>query len=165
MQTSKKFILPAIIAGVLLFLWLNLTQKTQAPDVIFTTIDNKKISMASLKGKVVLVNFWASDCPSCVKEMPDLVNVYRAYKANGFEVINVAMQYDPPAQVLNYTLLKALPFPVMHDGFGAVSTAFGGIDATPTAFIFDKNGQRLLQTTGLLDFVSLKQLLEIELAK
>ena len=165
MQTSTKFILPLLIAGALLFLWLNLTQKVQAPDITFTTIDNKKISMASLKGKVVLVNFWASDCTSCIKEMPYLASLYRAYKASGFEVINVAMQYDPPAQVLNYATLKALPFPIMHDGFGAVSAAFGGIEATPTAFVFDKNGHRLLQATGVLDFVSLKQLLDIELAK
>jgi thiol-disulfide isomerase/thioredoxin len=165
MQASKKFILPVIIASVLLFLWLNLTQKTHAPDIVFTTINNQKISMASLKGKVVLVNFWATDCPSCVQEMPHLVDIYKAYKADGFEVINIAMQYDPPAQVLNYVTQKALPFPVMHDGFGAMDKAFGGVNVTPTAFIFDKQGNRLLQTTGVLDFASLKQLLEIELAK
>lgn len=165
MLTIKKFLIPAAILALLVFLGLSLSNKTQAPAITFTTIDGKKISMADLKGKVVLVNFWATDCPGCIKEMPDLIKTYNDYKTKGFEIISVAMPYDPPAQVLNYTRQKALPFPVMHDGFSEITQAFGGVNLTPTAFIFDKQGKRLQRTIGELDFPKLHQLLNSELAK
>lgn len=165
MQIIKKLIIPAAILALLLFLGLNLSNKSQAPAVTFTTIEGKKISMADLKGKVVLVNFWATDCPGCIKEMPDLIKTYNDYKSKGLEIISVAMPYDPPAQVLNYTRQKSLPFPVMHDGLSEITQAFGGVNLTPTAFIFDKQGNRLQRTIGELDFVKLHQLLNIELAK
>ena len=165
MLTIKKFLIPAAILALLIFLGISLSNKTQAPTITFTTIEGKKISMADLKGKVVLVNFWATDCPGCIKEMPDLIKTYNDYKSKGLEIISVAMPYDPPAQVLNYTRQKALPFPVMHDGFSEVTQAFGGVNLTPTAFIFDKKGKRLQRTIGELDFPKLYQLLNIELAK
>jgi len=165
MLTIKKLIIPAAILALLVFLGLSLSNKSQAPAVTFTTIEGKKISMADLKGKVVLVNFWATDCPGCIKEMPNLIKTYNDYKTKGFEIISVAMPYDPPAQVLNYTRQKALPFPVMHDGLSEITQAFGGVNLTPTAFIFDKQGKRLQRTIGELDFVKLQQLLNIELGK
>lgn len=165
MLTIKKLIIPAAVLALLLFLGLNLSNKSEAPEVTFTTIEGKKISMADLKGKVVLINFWATDCPGCIKEMPDLIKTYNDYKTKGFEIISVAMPYDPPAQVVNYTRQKALPFPVMHDGLSEITQAFGGVNLTPTAFIFDKQGKRLQRTIGELDFVKLRQLLNIELAK
>ena len=165
MLTIKKLIIPVAILALLVFLGISLSNKSQAPAVTFTTIEGKKISMTDLKGKVVLVNFWATDCPGCIKEMPDLVKTYNDYKTKGFEIISVAMPYDPPAQVLNYTRQKALPFPVMHDGLSEITQAFGGVNLTPTAFIFDKQGKRLQRTIGELDFAKLQQLLNIELAK
>lgn len=148
---------------LLVVLAFSMLYRPSAPDVTFTTITGKKISMASLKGKAVLVSFWATDCRSCNKEMPDLVNTYNTYKAKGFEVIAVAMPYDPPAQVYNYVTQKNLPFPVMHDGFSEVSQTFGGINATPTAFLFDKEGKRLDRTIGILDFAKLRATLDKEL--
>lgn len=159
----KKLLLPIIVIALLVFLGLQLSNKTAAPDVTFTTIDGKEISMASLKGKIVLVNFWATDCPGCVKEMPQLTSTYQQYHQKGFEVIAVAMPYDPPAQVLNYTKQKALPFPVMHDGLSEVTNKFGGINLTPTTYIFDKQGHLLRRTIGNIDFNALYLLLNKEL--
>jgi peroxiredoxin len=163
MLILKKIAIPLGILALLAFLVFNLTKSQPAPDVTFTTILGKKISMVSLKGKVVLVNFWATDCSVCVSEMPDIVNTYNTYKDRGFEVIAIAMPYDPPAQLLNYVTQKGLPFPVMHDGFGQMILAFGGVPATPTAYIFDKQGRRIQYTTGRLDFASLHKLLDKEL--
>jgi peroxiredoxin len=163
MVNIKKILIPLVILGLLVALFLSLSQKPQAPDVTFTTIEGKKISMASLKGKVVLVNFWATDCPGCVKEIPALVDTYKNYHAKGFEVIAVAMPYDPPAQVLNYVRQKALPFPVMHDGLEEITQAFGGINLTPTTYIFDKQGNRLQRIIGEIDFTKLIVVLDKEL--
>lgn len=159
----KKSLLPVIIIVLLAFLGFKLSNKSAAPNVTFTTIEGKKIAMADLKGNVVLINFWATDCPGCVKEMPALVSTYNQYHKNGFEVIAVAMPYDPPAQVLNYTKQKALPFPVMHDGLSEVTEKFGGINLTPTTYIFDKNGHLLRRTIGNIDFNDLDLILNKEL--
>ena len=161
----KKSLLPLIIFALLVFLGWQLSNKSAAPNVTFTTIEGKKIAMADLKGKVVLVNFWATDCPGCIKEMPQLIKLYQQNQLKGLEIIAVAMPYDPPAQVLNYTKQKSLPFPVMHDGLSEITDRFGGVNLTPTTFIYDKKGNRLQRTIGELNFPKLNALLASELAK
>ena len=161
----RKFIVPIVVLGLLAILGFSLTQKSAAPEVTFTTIEGKKISMASLKGKMVLVNFWATDCPGCIAEMPKLVETYNQYHNEGFEMVAVAMSYDPPSQVLNYTQKKALPFPVMHDGLGEMATKFNEVALTPTTFIIDKQGRVVRKVIGELDFSSLHALLDEQLGK
>lgn len=167
-QTSanfRKFIIPAFILGLLIFLGYSLTQKASAPDVTFTTIEGKTIPMSSLKGKIVLVNFWATDCPGCIAEMPKLIETYNQYHNEGFELVAVAMSYDPPSQVLNYTQKKALPFPVMHDGMGEIAAKFDEVALTPTTYIVDKQGRVIRKVIGEMDFASLHDLLDEQLGK
>lgn len=159
----KKVLFLIVMIALLIFLAMQLSNKSNAPEVTFTTIEGKKIAMAELKGKILLVNFWATDCLSCIKEMPELVKTYNSYKSKGVEFIAVAMPYDPPAQVLNYVVQKAIPFPVMHDGLSEMTEKFGGVNLTPTTFIYDKQGKLLQRTVGILDFVKLDQLLKSEL--
>ena len=159
----NKSLITAVILALLVSLAILIHNRNNAPDLTFTTIEGKKISMADLKGKVVIVNFWATDCLACVTEMPALVNTYQQYQKKGLEIIAVAMPYDPPAQVLNYVTQKKLPFPVMHDGLSEITQKFGNVDLTPTTFVFDKQGKQLQRTIGALDFVKLNQLLSVEL--
>lgn len=160
----KKSVLPIIVIALLAFLALQLNNKPTAPDVQFNTIDGKQISMESLKNKVVLVNFWATDCPGCIKEMPQLINTYQQYHQKGFEIIAVAMPYDQITQILNYSKSQALPFPVTHDSSAEIINKFGKVSLTPTAFIYDKQGRLLQHTIGELDFNALQQLLNKELS-
>lgn len=161
----RKFIIPVIILGLLAILGFSLAQKPAAPDVTFTTIEGKKISMSGLKGKMVLVNFWATDCPGCIAEMPKLIETYNQYHNEGFELVAVAMSYDPPSQVLNYTQKNALPFPVMHDGLGEMAQKFDEVALTPTSYIVDKQGHVIRKVIGELDFASLHELLDDQLGK
>ncbi|MGZ8251398.1 MAG: TlpA disulfide reductase family protein [Methylophilaceae bacterium] len=163
-KSPRKLFIPLAILGLLAFLAFTLGNKSQAPAVTFTTIEGKVIKMADLKGQVVLVNFWATDCPGCIAEMPALIDTYRQYHPKGFEVIAVAMPYDPPSQVLNYTRKNSLPFPVMHDGFSDISTRFEDVRLTPTSFIIDKQGNIIRKVIGELDFASLRTLLDKQLA-
>lgn len=155
----KKWVVPLVALALFAGLALAVMQKPQAPEVTFTTLNGEKISMQSLRGKTVLVNFWATDCPGCIKEMPELIDTYQQYKDKNFVVIAVAMPYDPPAQVANYTKEKNLPFAVMHDGYGEMVKAFGDVNLTPTSFIFDAQGNRLQKTIGELNFTELRKLL------
>ena len=163
MNTLKKLAMALSVLALLAFLIFILTKQQLAPNVIFTTIEGKKISMPSLKGKVVLVNFWATDCRACVTEMPALASTYNLYKAQGFEVIAVAMPYDPPAQVFNYATQKKLPFPVMDDGFGEMTAKFDDVNVTPTTYIYNQQGKLIQYTIGTLNFKKLHQLLDREL--
>ena len=158
-------ILAMSIGAVLLLVVLvfEITKNKQAPNVTFTTLQGKEISMTSLKGKVVLINFWATECRACVTEMPALASIYNEYKSKGFEVIAVAMPYDPPAQVLNYALQKKLPFAVMDDGLGDIVKQFDDVSVTPTTYIYNKQGKRIQFTVGALNFKQLRQLLDREL--
>lgn len=164
MLVLKKIILPIAFLILIGYLSFKYARDIDAPNVTFTTIEGKKISMAALKGKVVLVNFWATECRACVTEMPALVNTYNTYKSKGFEVIAVAMPYDPPAQVLNYVTQKKLPFPVMDDGLGEIVAKFDDVSVTPTTYVYNKQGKLIQYTIGAINFKDLRQLLDKELS-
>ena len=163
LASSRKFLIPLIVLALLVFLGLSLGHKDQAPDVTFTTLQGKQIKMSDLQGKVVLVNFWATDCPGCIAEMPELIDTYKQYRDRGFEVMAVAMSYDPPSHVLNYATKNNLPFPVMHDGYGKVAASFNDVSLTPTAFIVDQQGRIVSHVVGELDFNALHALLDQKL--
>ena len=112
-----------------------------APASTFVLLDGSKSTTADLKGKVTLVNFWATTCVSCVKEMPELVATYNKYKEQGFETVAVAMSHDPPSYVVNFAQSRQLPFKVAIDNTGAVAKAWGEVKITPTTFIVDKRGR------------------------
>lgn len=164
MIKCKKLLLPLAILGVAALMAFSYLNQPKTDEAVFTTIQGEKISMTSLKGKVVLVNFWATSCTSCVKEMPALINTYNQYQSKGLEIIAIAMPYDPPAQVVNFATQKNLPFPVMHDGYGDIVQKFGGITVTPTALIYNKEGKRIQHAVGTLNFDKLHALLDKELS-
>ena len=159
-----KPLLIVVVLAVVGALAYTLLQKPAAPAVTFTTLSGKPIALESLRGKVVLVNFWATSCPGCIQEMPALVDAYKQYKDKGFEIVAVAMSYDPPNYVLNFVQTRQLPFPVALDVDGAHARAFGNVQLTPTSFIVGKDGTVLEQKIGELDFVKLKALLDKQLS-
>lgn len=164
MKLAKSALLMVVVIAILGVLGYALIDKPDAPTVTFTTLEGKSIPLDTLRGKVVLVNFWATNCPGCIKEMPGMIQIYNQYKNKGFEIIAVAMSYDPPNYVLNFVQTRQLPFPVALDVNGAHALAFGNVQLTPTSFILAKDGTVLEQKIGELDFVKLKALLDKELS-
>jgi len=149
------------IAGALVYALLD---RPSAPLSTFTTLDGTQIDIDDLRGKVVLVNFWATSCPGCIKEMPGMIETYKQYRDRGLEIVAVAMRYDPPNYVVNFVQTRQLPFPVALDVDGAHARAFGNVQLTPTSFVIGKDGRILEQKLGELDFVRLKALLDKELS-
>ena len=164
MKFAKPAAFIAIALLVVAAIAYAMLSKPAAPDVTFVTLDGRPIQLGSLRGKVVLVNFWATSCPGCIKEMPGMVETYNQYKAKGFEIIAVAMSYDPPSHVVNFTQTRQLPFPVALDVKGDHARAFNDVRLTPTSFIIGKNGRILEQKLGELDFVRLRKLLDEQLS-
>jgi len=164
MKLAKPLLIAAAVLAIAGALVFALMDKPGAPASSFTTLEGKTLTLDGLHGKVVLVNFWATSCPGCVKEMPDMVEIYKQYKDRGFEIIAVAMSYDPPAYVDNFVQTRQLPFPVVLDADGAHARDFGNVQLTPTTFIIGKDGRILEQKLGEIDFVRLKALLDRELS-
>ncbi|MGV7208344.1 TlpA disulfide reductase family protein [Oxalobacteraceae bacterium A2-2] len=164
MSSSPAWIKPAIAAvalaaaGLAAYAYLN--QRPAAPPVTFVSIQGEKIAPRDLQGKVVMVNFWATSCATCVAEMPRMVETYNKFKSQGLEFVAVAMSYDPPNYVLNYAQTRALPFKVALDTSGEAARAYGNVAMTPTTFVIGKDGKILKRYVGEPEFPALHKLLE-----
>jgi peroxiredoxin len=165
---SRSWIKPAIACGVLLALvagaYVALTHEPAAPQMTFISLKGEKVSSESLRGKVVIVNFWATDCKTCIKEMPQMVETYNKYKGKGLEFVAVAMKYDPPNYVVNFAETRQLPFIVTLDSVGEIAKSFGDVALTPTTFVIDKNGKIIKRYVGEPEFPALHALIEKALA-
>ncbi|MFZ6818238.1 TlpA family protein disulfide reductase [Undibacterium sp. Ji22W] len=169
MKQSGSFKLGVLVAVALLlaaiFFYQSLGGKQAAPKLDFTNIRGEKISQQTLQGKVYMVNFWATSCATCIKEMPQMIASYEKFRAQGLEFVAVAMSYDPPNYVLNFTETRQLPFQVVLDLEGKIAQAFGDVRLTPTTFVIDKQGNIIKRYVGEPSFDELNQLLAKELAK
>lgn len=152
----------ALAVGIAIFLG---SGSTPAPQSSFILLDGTKKDTTQFKGKVTLVNFWATSCVSCVAEMPKLIATYNKYKPMGFDTVAVAMSYDPPSYVVNFANTRQLPFSVAIDNTGEVARAWEDVQLTPTTFIVNKRGDIVKRYVGEPNFQELHQLIERLLAE
>ena len=136
-----------------------------APNAAYTLLDGSRSTIDSLRGKVVLVNFWATSCTTCVHEMPQIVATHQKFKARGFETLAVAMRYDPPAYVISFAETRKLPFGVVIDNTGEIAKSFDQVQLTPTTVLINKRGEIVKRYIGEPDFAALHQLVETLLAQ
>ncbi len=109
-----------------------------APDFTLETLGGETVSLADLRGQVVLINFWATWCPPCRAEMPAIQQVYETYRDQGFTVLAVDVQ-EGKAQVANFAEERGLSFPILMDLDGAVSARYQ-VKAMPSTFFVDRSG-------------------------
>ena len=145
--------------------WLGGCAQETAPNTPFVLLDGSRVSTQDLRGKVALVNFWATSCTSCVAEMPEMITTYQKFQPRGYEMLAVAMSYDPPAYVVNFAESRKLPFKVAIDNTGANAKAWGDVKLTPTTYLLNKRGEIVKQYVGEPDFAALHQLIEKLLAE
>jgi len=139
-------------------------RSTPAPAVSGQTISGQAVTPASLSGKPYLVNFWATSCVTCVKEMPDLVAVHKEFAARGYQTIAVAMSYDRPDYIETFVRDRELPFHVIHDKDSAWARAYGDVAVTPTTFVVDRDGRIIKRYVGEPNFAELRKILDRELS-
>ena len=149
----------AAFAGIGAYVYLGAGQQA-APSSTFVLLDGSQQTTADLRGKVTLVNFWATSCTTCVAEMPEIVATYDKFKGKGYETVAVAMQYDPPSYVVNFAETRKLPFKVAIDNTGAVAQAWGDVKLTPTTFVVNKKGEIVKRYVGAPNFDELHKLIE-----
>lgn len=166
-SSRRRFVASTAWAGMSLGL-LGLAgcgTQDQAPASHFVLLDGNTVDTASFKGKVVLVNFWATTCVTCVKEMPALVATHNKFVDRGFDTVAVAMSYDPPQWVNNFAQTRQLPFKVALDNTGEIAKAWGDVKLTPTTYLVDKHGRIVKRYVGEPEFEALHRLVEKLLAQ
>lgn len=141
-----------------------LTLLRPAPEVRFTTLAGETFSTSQLRGKVVLVNFWATYCASCVQEMPRIVDAHHKFAPRGYETVAVAVRQDSPQRVAKFASSRALPFRVALDSSGEIAKEFGNVRLTPVSFVIDRQGRVLRRFVGEPNWSEFHELVEHALA-
>ena len=159
-MTKRSLWLLLVLVTLLVLFFLSLATNKKVPEIAVTSITGEAIKLYQDKNNFTIINFWATDCPGCIKEMPGLTDIYNQFKGQGLQIIAVSMSYDPPNQVLNFTQKNKIPFPVVLDVDGQIARSFGDIRLTPTSILIDKNGKIIDKVIGELDFNKLNALLK-----
>ena len=145
-----------LIIGAAALVWL--AWQDRAAPLALTTLTGETISLPSRQG-LVLLNFWATGCPACLKEMPELERLYDDYRDQGLQVVAIAMPYDPPNRVMDFVHRRRLPYPVALDPLGRISEAFQ-VRLIPTWILLGPDNRMLWRHTGIPDFDHLEFLLQ-----
>ncbi|MEY3785334.1 MAG: hypothetical protein RL241_682 [Pseudomonadota bacterium] len=155
---TKKYQWVIVALTVTLFFGLisNTIFPNKAPSLKVSSTKGEAMMIYDKNYKFTIINFWATDCPGCVKEMPKLVDTYNKYKKQGIQIIAVSMFYDPPTQVLNFIKNNNIPFPVVIDSDNKIAQQFENIRLTPTSILINQRGQIIDQIVGEIDFNKLE---------
>jgi cytochrome c biogenesis protein CcmG/thiol:disulfide interchange protein DsbE len=129
-----------------------------APAFTLTGLDGKPVSLADFRGKVVVLDFWATWCPPCKREIPDFIESQKTYGPRGVQIVGIAL--DEPGKVQAFAQQNGMNYPVLL-GTDEISARYGGIEGIPTTFIIDKTGKIVNKFEGFRP----KEVFEGEIAK
>ena len=140
-----------------------------ATEVVIKGLDGKDVTVADYKGKVVLVNFWATWCEPCKIEIPELIQLQDKYASKGFTILGVAMDDEgksvvsPFVQTKRYDIGGGKEMPMNYPillGNEEIANKFGGLLGYPTTVLFDKNGKEIKRTTGAIAYEEYAKVIE-----
>ncbi len=180
-NSSTKALIGLLLAGsvgVIIFLFVHLSgdpskpisvgsskaaactkgQRDCLPDVNYTDTTGKAYTPAELAGKVVVVNFWATWCHPCQKEIPDLSKAYDKYKSKGLVMLGVMSDQPDNNQLLNFQSDYEMSYPIVRSN-SDILVSYSYPDALPTTFIFDRGGKQVYSHVGPLAQEKLEQVL------
>src|SRR5256885_11228358 len=160
----RQFFLLTLVA-VLALIGVGCKHKTSAnggpTQVVIKSLDGKDVTVAQYKGKVVLVNFWATWCEPCKIEIPELIQLQAKYEPKGFTILGVAMDDEGKSVVAPFVEKKRydigggqqvpMNYPILL-GDDEIASKFGGLLGFPTTVLFDKNGKEIKRTTGAIAY-------------
>ncbi len=150
-RSFSLFVLTLLLVGAM-------AQAKDAPDFTLKSLDGKEVSFSDFKGKVVLVNFWATWCPPCLAEMPDLNRLHVDSKAKGLQILGLTISSrakDIPKKVKQ----SGVTYPILLEA-EPVAAKFGGFGAIPQTFIIDKQGKIVHSITGARSYKAFEKLIK-----
>jgi thiol-disulfide isomerase/thioredoxin len=142
-----------------------------APEVTLKDLDGKDLSLAQYKGKVVLINFWATWCGPCLVEIPWLIEMQQKYAAKGFTVLGVAMDEEGASVVTPWVQKERfdvngsksqMNYPIVI-GNDAAADKFGGLLGYPTSILVTRDGKVVKRVTGLISYDEIAKSIESQL--
>jgi len=146
-------IVPLLLIFVLLsgcrFSTPNARASGEAPEFAVADIQGKKLALSDYRGKVVLLDFWATWCTPCLDEIPHFVEMQQKYATQGFQAIGISMD-DGPKPVQTFYSEHKLNYPVAI-GTAKLADSFGGILGLPVTFVIDRNGRIRKKFVGATD--------------
>jgi thiol-disulfide isomerase/thioredoxin len=119
-----------------------------APDFTLASVDGKRIKLSDYKGKVVIVDFWATWCPPCRRGIPDLIEIQKEY-GKDVVVIGISVDTDTKGDVASFIKQMGINYPVAYADAG-VAQSYGGVESIPTSFVIDINGNIVDSHVGLV---------------
>ena len=126
------------------------SQRAAAPDFTVTALDGKEIRLSALKGKVVMLDFWATWCPPCKAEIPHFIELQNAYGPKGLEIIGLSVDQEGPEVVRAFVREHGVNYAMAMAGQDLVQR-YGGIRGIPTTFLVDKEGRVAKKLVGYQD--------------
>jgi len=178
--TSTKALIGVLLAGtvgVIIFLFVHVssdpgkpisvgTSKASAcsngqkclPEVSYTDTNGQVYTAKDLAGKVVVVNFWATWCKPCLKEIPDLSRVYEKYKGQGVIILGVLTDNPDSNQLLNFQSDHEMTYPVVRSN-SDIMVSFMYPESLPTTFVYDRGGREVFTRVGAVSEQALAQVL------
>ena len=115
----------------------NQTSSNKAPNFTLEDLNGKNVKLSDFKGKVVIINFWATWCPPCKAEIPDFIELYKTYQKKGLVILGIAL--DNKEKVVKFVKDNGINYPILM-GNQEVSNLYGGISGIPTSFVVDRKG-------------------------
>ena len=125
-----------------------LTKSAPAPDFTLQSLDGKSMSLSDLRGKAVLLNFWATWCSPCKIEMPWFIELQKQYGSQGLQIVGVAMDDSSKEDIAKFASDMGVNYPVLL-GKEAVGEAYGGVPALPESFFIGRDGKIVDKIIGL----------------
>lgn len=127
------------------------------PNLQMITIERETIALHDFADQPILIVFWASNCRTCLEEVPEFVRLYSELHALKLAMFAVAMPYDRPDRVVELTQQLNINYPVVLDPLGEINQALGPIELTPTTILIDRQGKVRWQQQGRLNFTALEK--------
>jgi cytochrome c biogenesis protein CcmG/thiol:disulfide interchange protein DsbE len=121
-----------------------------APSFTLQDLNGKQVSLSDFKGKVVVLDFWATWCPPCVKEIPHFIELHEQYKDRGFAMVGISLDHQGISVVKSFAQKYQVNYPILMTD-GRVDKAYGGITSIPTTFVIDSAGNIRQKYVGYRD--------------